>query len=70
VTTQHLATQHLATTHVNTVQGAITHANLVSHQVQGAGHVSALRNNAFASLSSHNGPNRALANATFNGRLL
>ena len=66
VTTQHLATQHLTTTHVNTVQGAITHTNLVSHPVQGAGHVSALRNNTFASL--HNGTNRALANATFHGR--
>ena len=66
VTTQHLVAQHLATTHVNTVQGAITHTNLVSHPVQGAGHVSALRNNTFASL--HNGANRALTNATFRGR--
>jgi hypothetical protein len=60
LTNGHVTTQHLAT------QGAFTHTNLVSHPVQGAGHVSALRNNTFASL--HTAANRGLANATFRGR--
>jgi len=74
VTSPHTAAPHLTPSHVASVNHTADgnrnqgNGNVVTRSVQGAGHASALRNNAFASLSTHNGANRALANATFHGR--
>jgi hypothetical protein len=69
----HVATSHLTSTHVSSTNHIGVgerhpgNESLVSRSVRSTAHSSALRNNAFASLS-HNGPKGALASATFHGR--
>ena len=66
LTTSHLTSSRVTNTHTDVGNRHEGNENLVSHSVRGTNHT-ALRNNAFASLS-HNGAKGALASTTFHGR--
>jgi len=83
VASGNVATRHIPTSRTAATSGKVAHGanrtvaadgrgqvnrNLVTRSVKGAGRASALRNNAFASLSTRNAASRALASATYHGR--